>query len=77
MGPNAAINQRSYKARRQHGERLHGAAQHRVTIESPEPVGWGVIEGLGDLRFPLCASPVSSEGWVVWVEVAVVVGAAD
>lgn len=42
------------------------AAQCRSTMESPEPTGRGVTEGLGDLRFPLRARPVSSGGWVVW-----------
>lgn len=33
-------------------------------MQSPEPTDRGVTEGLGDLRFPLRARPVSSEGWV-------------
>lgn len=54
----------TYRAGQQNGKRLSKAAQHRPTMESPEPTGRGVTEGLGDLRFPLCARPVSSEGWV-------------
>lgn len=58
----------TYQAGQQNGKWLSSAAQCGATMESPEPPGRGVTEGLGDLRFPLQARPVSSEGWVggVW-----------
>lgn len=64
MGPNAPINKMTYQAGLQNRKWLSAAAQRGATIESPEPTGRGVTEGLGDLRFPLRARPVSSEGWV-------------
>lgn len=64
MGPNAPINKMTYQAGQQNGKWLSEAAQRRATMESPEPTGRGVTEGLGDLRFPLWARPVSGEGWV-------------
>lgn len=64
MGPNAPINQITYQAGQQNRKWLSEAAQRPATMESPEPTGRGVTEGLGDLRFPLRARPVSGEGWV-------------
>lgn len=64
MGANAPINKKTYQAGQQNGKWLSEAAGHRATMESPEPTGRGVTQGLGDLRFPLRARPVSREGWV-------------
>lgn len=64
MGPNAPINKMTYQAGQQNRKWLSEAAQHAATKESPEPTCQGVTEGLGDLRFPLRARPVSAEGWV-------------
>ena len=66
MGPNALINGMTYQAGQQNEKWPSDAAECWATMESPEPTGWGVTEGLGDLRFPLWARPVSSEGWVGW-----------
>lgn len=64
MGPNAPINKMTYQAGQQNRKWLSEAAQCGATMESPEPTGRRVTEGLGDLRFPLWTCPVSSEGWV-------------
>lgn len=64
MGPNATTNKMTYQAGQQNRKRLSEAAQRGATMESPEPTCQGVTEGLGDLRFPLRARPVSAEGWV-------------
>lgn len=54
----------TYQAGQQNRKWLSEAAQRGATMESPEPTCQGVTEGLGDLRFPLRARPVSAEGWV-------------
>lgn len=64
MGPNAPINKMTYQAGQQNRKWLSEAAECGATMESPEPTGRGVTKGLGDLRFPPRARPVSSEGWV-------------
>lgn len=63
MGPNAPINKMTYQAEQQNRKWLSEAAQRAVTMENPEPTCQGVTGGLGDLRFPLRARPVSAEGW--------------
>ena len=63
MEPNAPINRLTYQAGQQNRKWLSEAAERGATMESPEPTGRGVTEGLGDLRFPLRARPVSGEGW--------------
>lgn len=53
----------TYLAGEQNGKRLMEAAQCGVTMETPEPTCQGdTAGGLGDLRLPLWARPVSAEG---------------